>query len=51
MSIVHGDEWIKVKGLALIRLQTEKDYGYGDRLLVKGTIRKPQIRRLQVAKE
>ncbi|PIP20447.1 MAG: hypothetical protein COX40_04685 [Candidatus Omnitrophica bacterium CG23_combo_of_CG06-09_8_20_14_all_40_11] len=31
----------KVNGLALIRIQTEKDYEYGDRLLVKGTIKIP----------
>jgi competence protein ComEC len=30
-----------VGGLALIRIQTEKDYQYGDRLLVKGTIKRP----------
>ncbi len=33
--------WVKVKGLALIRIQTEKDYQYGDRLMVKGTIKRP----------
>ena len=31
---------LKINGLALIRIQTEKDYQYGDRLLVKGSIRK-----------
>ena len=30
-----------VQGLAQIRIETEKDYQYGDRLVVKGTIRKP----------
>jgi ComEC/Rec2-related protein len=30
-----------VSGLALIRIQTEKDYQYGDRLIVKGTIKRP----------
>ncbi|MCX5692133.1 MAG: ComEC/Rec2 family competence protein, partial [Candidatus Omnitrophica bacterium] len=34
-------EWQKIDGLALIRIQTEKDYQYGDRLIVKGTIKKP----------
>ena len=34
--------WLGVQGLAQIRIQTEKDYGYGDRLLVKGTIRNPK---------
>ena len=28
-------------GLALIRIQTEKDYQYGDRLLIKGVIKRP----------
>jgi len=32
---------LKINGLALIRIQTEKDYQYGDRLLVKGTIKRP----------
>ncbi len=35
---INGSE---VAGLALIRIQTEKDYQYGDRLLVKGTIKRP----------
>ena len=35
-TAAHG-----VSGLALIRIQTEKDYQYGDRLLVKGTIKRP----------
>ena len=30
-----------VTGLAQMRIQTEKEYGYGDRLLVRGTIRRP----------
>jgi hypothetical protein len=38
--------WVKVKGLALVKIQTEKDYQYGDRLLVKGTIKKPGSRSL-----
>ncbi|MDO8603154.1 MAG: hypothetical protein Q7O04_04850, partial [Candidatus Omnitrophota bacterium] len=32
-----------VNGLALVRIQTEKDYQYGDRLLVKGTIMRPGL--------
>jgi len=31
----------QVSGLTLIKIQTEKDYQYGDRLLVKGTIKRP----------
>ncbi len=31
----------EVNGLALVRIQTEKDYQYGDRLTVKGTIKRP----------
>ena len=34
---------LKINGLALIRIQTEKDYQYGDRLLVKGSIRNPKF--------
>jgi hypothetical protein len=33
--------WLSIHGLALVRIQTEKDYQYGDRLRVKGTIRRP----------
>ena len=33
------NEWLGVKGLAQIRIQTEEDYGYGDRLVVRGTRR------------
>ncbi|MFC1620988.1 ComEC/Rec2 family competence protein [Candidatus Omnitrophota bacterium] len=36
-----GGEWLGVTGLSQIRIQTEKDYQYGDRLLVRGTIRRP----------
>jgi len=36
-TATHG-----VNGLALVRIQTEKDYQYGDRLMVKGTIAKPR---------
>jgi len=32
---------LKITGLALINIKTEKDYQYGDRLLVKGTMKKP----------
>ena len=38
---VKGEELGKVSGLALIRIQTEKEYQYGDRLMVKGTIKRP----------
>ena len=31
-----------VTGLAQIKIRSEKDYAYGDRLLVKGTIRNPK---------
>ena len=34
-------EWQKINGLALVKIQTEKDYQYGDRLRVKGTIKRP----------
>ncbi|MBU4311442.1 MAG: hypothetical protein KJ706_01830 [Candidatus Omnitrophica bacterium] len=34
-------EWLGVTGLAQIRIQTEEDYGYGDRLFVRGTVRRP----------
>ncbi|MFH1854422.1 MAG: ComEC/Rec2 family competence protein, partial [Candidatus Omnitrophota bacterium] len=37
------DLWSNVQGLSQIRIQTEKDYQYGDRLLVNGTIRKPGL--------
>jgi len=33
----------QVTGLALIRIQTERDYQYGDRLLVRGTIKSPKF--------
>jgi len=36
-------EWSGVTGLAQIRIQTEKDHQYGDRLLVGGAIRKPGL--------
>ncbi len=35
-------QWLGVTGLAQIRIQTEKDYRYGDRLIVKGTMRNPK---------
>ena len=34
---------LAVSGLALVRIQTEKDYQYGDRLVVKGTIMRPGL--------
>ena len=37
------NSWLSVQGLALIRIQTEKDYQYGDRLMVKGTIKRPSL--------
>ncbi|MBU4312183.1 MAG: ComEC family competence protein [Candidatus Omnitrophica bacterium] len=37
---VEGERW-RVKGLSQIRIQTEKDYSYGDRLLVTGTVKRP----------
>ena len=37
---VNGERFA-VNGLSRIRIQTEKDYQYGDRLLVKGTIKRP----------
>jgi len=40
-TIKEEDDWRDVKGLSQIRIQTEKDYEYGDRLLVRGTIRRP----------
>jgi hypothetical protein len=40
--------WLKVNGLALIRIQTEKDYQYGDRLLVRGTIKNPKSKYYQI---
>jgi len=36
----------RVNGLALIRIQTEKDYQYGDRLMVKGTIKRPDTKNI-----
>ncbi len=36
-----GDGWIDTQGLSQIRIQTEKEYGYGDRLLVRGTMKRP----------
>ena len=40
-AIKDKGEWWRVKGTGQIRIQTEKDYRYRDRLLVTGTIRKP----------
>ena len=39
----QGKEWVEVTGLAQIRIQTEEEYRYGDRLLVKGTVRNPKF--------
>jgi len=38
---VENINGLKITGVALVRIQTEKDYEYGDRLLVKGTIKRP----------
>jgi len=38
---VNGERFT-VSELTLVRMQTEKDYQYGDRLMVKGTIRNPK---------
>ena len=38
---VNGERFT-VSELTLVRMQTEKDYQYGDRLMVKGTIRNPE---------
>ena len=40
-GIKNNDEWLEVKGLSQIRIQTEKDYGYGDRLMIRGVIKRP----------
>ena len=42
-GIKDNDEWLGVNGLAQIRIQTEKDYAYGDRLLVRGSVKKPHL--------
>jgi competence protein ComEC len=39
----EGDEWVRQTGLTLIKIQTEKDYQYVDRLLVKGMVKKPDV--------
>ncbi|MBU1912636.1 MAG: ComEC family competence protein [Candidatus Omnitrophica bacterium] len=38
---IESIDGLKITGLVLINIKTEKDYQYGDRLLVKGTIKKP----------
>lgn len=38
---IESIDGLKITGLALIKIQTEKDYQYGDRLMVKGTIKRP----------
>jgi len=40
---VESVNGLKITGLALVRIQTEKDYQYGDRLFVKGTIKRPGL--------
>ena len=40
-AIKDSGEWFRGNGLSQIRIQTEKDYRYGDRLVVRGTIRRP----------
>jgi len=42
-GLKDNNEWLGVKGLAQVRIQTEKDYTYGDRLFVSGTIKKPHL--------
>jgi len=41
-AIKEVGEWWRVKGVTQIRIQTEKDLAYGDRLMVKGTIMRPR---------
>lgn len=38
----EGGTWFSVEGMAQIRIQTERDYRYGDRLIVRGAIKKPK---------
>ncbi|MDP2921434.1 MAG: ComEC/Rec2 family competence protein [Candidatus Omnitrophota bacterium] len=33
----------KISGLTILRIQTEKEYNYGDRILLKGTIKRPGL--------
>ena len=40
---IESIDGLKITGLALVKIKTEKDYQYGDRLLVKGTIAKPGL--------
>ncbi len=42
-GIKDKGEWLGVEGLSQIRIQTEKDYEYGDRLLVRGAIKRPGL--------
>ena len=39
-AVKDSGEWWKVNGLTQIRIQTERDYVYGDRLLVRGTMKR-----------
>ena len=41
-AVKDNGEWFGVNGLSQIRIQTEEDYGYGDRLLVRGAVKKPR---------
>ncbi len=41
-AIKRNGEWRRVKGVSQIRIQTEKDYAYGDRLLARGVIKRPR---------
>jgi len=40
---IRGSGYRNIRGRAQIRIETEKDYGYGDRLLVRGTIKRPHL--------
>ena len=42
VNVGNGRDRFNVRGLAQIRIQTEREYGYGDRLLVRGTIKRPR---------
>lgn len=42
-GIKTDEGWMDVTGLVQVRIQTEKDYKYGDRLFLLGTIRKPAL--------
>lgn len=40
-AIKAEGRWLYITGLAHIRIETERNYGYGERLLVKGAIKIP----------